>query len=228
MEYTMTQQINFDDFTENYSAQLKEQTKLFTSDDSYFAQYKINITKKISKNPARILEFGCGIGRNISFLRAAFPDADIFGSDISLQSLTIAREMNPRVQFFSEKELSSRDELFDLIFIAGVYHHISPMQRTNVTKLLYKRLTPEGQLMIFEHNPYNPITRKIVSSCPYDKGVILLAPRTLKNHVREAGFGFYRQGFCLFFPPWLPFLSKLDPYLKWLPLGGQYWIQAVK
>lgn len=224
----MTEQINFDDYTANYSAQLKEQTKLFTSDDAYFAQYKVNITKALTNTPARILEFGCGIGRNISFLKTAYPGAEIYGSDISLESLAVAREMNPQVQFIPEAELAGRNERFDLIFIAGVYHHIPCSERSSVTKQLYDRLAPGGELMIFEHNPYNPITRRIVSSCPYDKGVVLLSPKSLSQFIVDAGFSLFHRGYCLFFPPWLPYLSKLEPYLRWLPLGGQYWVRAIK
>ncbi len=224
----MTEEVNFDEFTETYNSLLKEQTKLFTSDDGYFAQYKINITKTISENPAKILEFGCGIGRNIPFLKEAYPNSTIFGTDISIESLDVAKKLNPQVQFVATSELPSCESHFDLIFVASVYHHIPCSQRANVTKLLYQSLAPGGQLIIFEHNPYNPVTRKIVSSCPFDKGVILLAPRTLKKYVREAGFDLYRQGFCLFFPPWLPLLNNIEPYLKWLPLGGQYWVHATK
>jgi SAM-dependent methyltransferase len=228
MEHIMTEQVNFDEFTETYNAHLKEQTKLFTSNDGYFAQYKIDITKSISANPATILEFGCGIGRNIPFLKKAFPRSNIIGTDISLESLAVAQKTNPEVQFIPTTELSSSNMRFDLIFVASVYHHIPYNQRANVTKLIYESLAKQGQVIIFEHNPYNPVTRKIVSACPYDEGVILLAPRTLKKYVREAGFDLYRQGYCLFFPPWLPKFNTIEPYLKWLPLGGQYWVHATK
>lgn len=224
----MNQQVNFDEFTDTYNAHLKEQTKLFTSNDGYFAQYKVDITKKIIANPLTILEFGCGIGRNVPFLKKAFPNSTIVGTDISLDSLAYAHKANPDVQFIPTAELSNSEMRFDLIFVASVYHHIPCNQRANVTKLLYNSLAPRGQLIIFEHNPYNPVTRKIVSNCPYDEGVVLLAPRTLKNFVREAGFELYRQGYCLFFPPWIPLMNAIEPYLKWLPMGGQYWVHATK
>ena len=35
-------------------------------------------------------------------------------------------------------------------------------------------LSEKGNIFITEHNPYNPVTRKIVSECAYDKDAILL------------------------------------------------------
>ena len=41
-------------------------------------------------------------------------------------------------------------------------------------------LKNDGQLIIFEHNPLNPITRKIVKECEYDEDAILLTPKKNK------------------------------------------------
>jgi Methyltransferase domain. len=75
--------VNFDDLAENYDDILKGQTHFFSKDDKYFARYKIEIVKNyINFKPNTILEFGCGIGRNIQFLREKFPDSKLFGTDI--------------------------------------------------------------------------------------------------------------------------------------------------
>jgi S-adenosylmethionine-diacylgycerolhomoserine-N-methlytransferase len=41
--------------------------------------------------PKRILEVGCGTGRNLNVLRSTFPDAEITGIDLSADMLAIAR-----------------------------------------------------------------------------------------------------------------------------------------
>lgn len=223
----MNNKVNFDDYSENYNQLLKEETGFFSDNEAYFAQYKVELVRqKITTPVSNILEYGCGIGRNIPFLQLAFPDATIVGSDISNASLDIARRNHQGVEFFQEHEQTHLTNTFDLIFVAGVFHHIPIAQRLTVANTLLHRLSPQGQLFVFEHNPYNPVTRRIVSNCPYDEDAVLLKPKELKQLLITAGFSVKQQGYCLFIPPKFSTLTCLENYLSWLPLGGQYWLQA--
>jgi trans-aconitate methyltransferase len=222
--------VDFDDYTEDYNKLLGARTQFFSSSDEYFARYKVDLVRHHMRHKAvgRVLEYGCGIGRNIPFLRAAFPDAAIVGSDISRGSLDIARRDNPGVEFVCE-EGNVADELgsFDLIFVAGVFHHVPIPQRMNVANTLFKRLAGNGALFVFEHNPLNPVTRRIVRDCPYDADAELLRLSRLRDILCQAGLRIECQAYCLFVPPRLAALSGLERRLGWLPLGGQYWVQAV-
>ncbi len=223
----MSNKVDFDDYTENYNQLLREGTSFFSSSEEYFARYKVDLVRKQVDTPVNsILEYGCGIGRNISFLQQAFPNAITMGSDISSASLEIARRDNKGVEFFREDENVELTNLFDLIFVAGVFHHIPVVQRAEVAKTLFKRLSPGGQLFVFEHNPFNPVTRRIVNNCPYDEDAVLLKPSELKNILCKAEFIVEHMAYCLFVPPSLSILAGLESRLGWLPLGGQYWIQA--
>lgn len=223
----MSNKVDFDDYTENYNQLLREGTGFFSSSEEYFARYKVNLVRKQVDTPVnRILEYGCGIGRNIPFLQQAFPDAVIMGSDISSASLDIARRDNTGVEFFREDENTESTNLFDVIFVAGVFHHIPIAQRAEVAKMLFNRLSPNGLLFVFEHNPYNPVTRRIVSNCPYDEDAILLKPTELQSLISEAALAVECKAYCLFVPPSLSILTWLENWLGWLPLGGQYWVQA--
>jgi 2-polyprenyl-3-methyl-5-hydroxy-6-metoxy-1,4-benzoquinol methylase len=117
---------------------------------------------------------------------------------------------------------------FDVIFVAGVFHHVPPPQRESVSKTLMDRLAPGGKVFVFEHNPYNPVTRRIVNTCPYDADAVLLKPAELKRTLKNAGMTLEKQAYCLFVPPSLPALRGLERHLGWLPLGGQYWVQACR
>lgn len=225
--HSMTNQVNFDDYTQNYNQLLREGTGFFSSNEEYFAKYKVDLIRKRINSPVyRLLEYGCGIGRNIPFLQEAFPSATIFGSDISGASLEIARQENINIEFLQENEHLEFTESFDLIFVAGVFHHIPVVQREQVIRTLYNRLSPGGQLFIFEHNPFNPITRRIVNNCPYDEDAILIKPSELTMMLREAEFIIDSKAYCLFVPPALSILSQIENKLGWLPLGGQYWVHA--
>jgi len=221
--------VDFDDYTENYNSLLRESTGFFSESEAYFARYKIDILRReVPGTARRLLEYGCGIGRNIPFLRAAFPDATITGSDISAASLEIAHKENPGVDFFVEQADTDAAEPYEVIFIAGVFHHIPVRERAAVMKTLFRRLSPGGTIIIFEHNPFNPVTRKIVNDCPYDRDAVLLKPSELKTLLTDAGLPVRRSSYCLFVPPSLSALLSLETKLGWLPLGGQYWVKATR
>jgi len=222
-------EVDFDNYTENYNRLLREGTGFFSESEAYFARYKVDILRReVPGTAKRLLEYGCGIGRNIPFLRAAFPDATIVGSDISAASLEIARKENPGVDFFIEQADVDVADPYELIFIAGVFHHIPVGERAAVMKTLFRRLSPGGTIVIFEHNPFNPVTRKIVNDCPYDRDAVLLRPSELKTLLVDAGLPVRGSAYCLFVPPSLSALLPLEAKLGWLPMGGQYWVKAVK
>jgi trans-aconitate methyltransferase len=219
--------IDFDNYTKDYDQMLRQQAGFFTKSETYFAQYKVQIVRERTlEEPQRILEFGCGIGGNIPFLREAFRSAEIMGSDVSAMSLEVARTKNPGIFFWQEGDLAAAQGDFDLIFVAGVLHHIPPSERVAVAKLLFSRLVPGGLVFVFEHNPYNPVTRRIVSNCPYDEDAVLLKPGELKDLLSQGGLKVEERKFSLFFPQWLKPALPLERYLGWLPLGGQYWVLA--
>jgi SAM-dependent methyltransferase len=225
----MTEKVDFDKYVGNYNSLLREGTSFFTADEEYFARYKIRIlAKQTGIKPKRILEYGCGIGRNIPYLREAFPAAEIEGSDISEVSLEIARKLNANIRFFAEQSAGELTEKFDLIFVAGVFHHIPIPLRATVMSRIFDRLAPGGELLVFEHNPYNPVTRRIVDSCPYDADAVLLRPAELRNLISDAGFVEPSSGYCLFVPPKLSVLHWMESALSWLPLGGQYWVHGLR
>jgi SAM-dependent methyltransferase len=227
--------VDFDNYVENYNELIRDATGSFTSDDLYFARYKADLTLRALPDgfrPRRVFEFGCGIGRNIPFLQERFPDAEVSGSDISAASIEQARKDFPDVAFFVEDRsnwLTSADlGTFDLIFVAGVYHHVPPADRADVTKAIAERMSPGARLIVFEHNPYNPVTRKIVADCPFDTDAVLLKPFELKRMLRKAGLDVTRREFTLFIPPRLKGLLFLEKFLSWMPLGGQYFVVSEK
>jgi SAM-dependent methyltransferase len=219
--------IDFDDYSSGYDELLRESTKQFTDDIEFFSRYKIDLVKERIKHPVRrVLEYGCGIGRNIPYLASAFPGAEIVGTDVSAASLEAASKMNPDARFKVEQgELDIGT--FDLIFVASVFHHIPLDQRIPAMATLFRRLAKQGELFVFEHNPYNPVTRRIVSTCPFDADAILLKPAELVALFDSAGIKPTGKSFCLFVPPKLSWLSPIERFLTWLPLGGQYWVQGV-
>ncbi len=217
--------VNFDDYAADYQQLLGNQLRFFDTLD-YFSEHKVKIlhSQKI-KNPKTILEYGCGIGRNLPFLQRFFPEASLYGCDISAKSLEKAAQENPSVNFFNHHETKSTLK-FDLILVAGVLHHIETHQRVQILQELEQLLNPEGELFIFEHNPYNFVTRNRVKHCEFDEDAILLKPKELRSLLQETSLKLHALHYTLFIPSFLKALRGLEPYLRYIPLGGQYYIHA--
>ena len=76
-------------------------------------------------------------------------------------------------------------------------------------------------MFVFEHNPYNPVTRRAVQQCPFDDDAILLSPREVRRLLAGAALSGVQQDYVLFFPRPLARLRPLEPWLKRCPLGAQ-------
>ena len=100
----------------------------------------------------------------------------------------------------------------------------------NILNECYRILKDSGVLYIFEHNPKNPFTRKIVKDCIFDKGVRLIKHKRLKKLVSNNNFKKISVNFTLFFPRFFLFnpLFIFEKILIKLPIGGQYYIRAKK
>jgi len=82
--------------------------------------------------------------------------------------------------------------------------------------------------MLYEHNPLNMLTVRAVNSCPFDENAILISANAMRNHFKSAGFIFPSVRYRVFFPRFLGLIRWMEDWLKWLPLGAQYYIVASK
>jgi len=227
----MNDKVDFDKHAEQYEKQLTDDLKFFGEESSYFAEYKVRVLKDdLDKCPERILEFGCGIGLNLQFLISYFKNSDITGCDISRRSIEIAGKRNPNAKFFriTDENVSKEKEKYDVIFISNVFHHIEPQLRADSISKIYSMLKPGGIVFFFEHNPYNPVTRRIVNNCVWDTDAILLKPSESLGLFKNAGFIIVSKKYTLYFPSFLKILRPVEKGLWFVPLGGQYYISARK
>jgi SAM-dependent methyltransferase len=214
--------VNFDEYADQYENLLQGQLAFFSKDRGYFSQYKVALAKEFSPvSPKRVLDFGCGIGLSLPFLVRYFPDAKVFATDLSKRSLEHVEQYFPEVTIHRDEALDGNS--YDIIFVSGVFHHVPRRQREIVMKRLEGLLTKGGRLFVFEHNPFNPVTRRMVATCPFDEDAELITYRNMKRLVGgSGGLQILAAGYCLFFPRSLSGLSPLEKFLRWLPAGGQY------
>jgi hypothetical protein len=85
---------------------------------------------------------------------------------------------------------------------------------------------PGGIVAIFEHNPWNPLTRKVVRDCEFDVGVELLSRRRTVELLSAAGLEVEEWRYIVFFPREGGGLRRVERSVARLPLGAQYYTAA--
>ena len=220
--------VDFDEYVDQYEGLLQNQLAFFSKDRGYFSEYKVALTSEYCATPpTRVLDFGCGIGLSLPFLARYFPAAQIFATDLSERSLAYVQEKFPEVTVQQDCDLDGNS--YDIIFVSGVFHHVPAQQREAVVERLTGLLASDGRLFVFEHNPFNPVTRRMVATCPFDEDAELIRFSDMKRLMTGSGkLQILEAGYCLFFPQSLSFLRPLEKLLSWLPLGGQHFVVGGK
>jgi len=225
----------FDKFADEYLKLHSQNIRVTGEKPEYFAEYKIRDLKRTSSElkdlPANILDFGTGVGNSVPFLTKYFKDTKIHCVDVSEKSLTLARNRFGSLAEFSlfdGEQLPYTNELFNIVLAACVFHHIPFKKQFHLIKEISRTLKHGGILMIYEHNPYNPLTRYAVKTCPFDENAVLLRKNEVKKLLENTGLQTIIEEYRVFFPKLLKILRPLEQYLKWLPLGGQYFVVAKK
>lgn len=221
--------MHFDRFAGDYKQVLDRSVSVSGEDSSYFAEYKARYLQRLlsPEFSGKTLDFGCGIGLLSGFLKKYLPTIQLDGFDVSQDSI---RNVDGRLLaqgiFTSDSSQLAGD--YRLIVVANVMHHIPPDQRQDVIRELADRLGSGGTLVIFEHNPANPVTQWIVEHCPFDDDAVLVAPAEIRGYVNNAKLTVKRRDYIVFLPHFLAWLRPLESWFSWLPLGAQYAMLAEK
>lgn len=226
----------FDRFADEYRQLHAGNIRASGESPEFFAEYKVADVARLVRNehansPGRILDFGAGVGGSVPYFRKHFPHADITCIDVSRKSLAIGRSRfhgDATFVHFDGRQTLLPDDHFDLVFISCVLHHVPSAAHPDVLRELRRVLKPSGRLIIYEHNPYNPLTVRAVNRCPFDANAVLIRARTLRERVQQAGFPVVDTRYRIFFPGWLRALRPLERWMTWLPMGAQYFVHARK
>lgn len=221
----------FDQYSKKYNSLVDEAVGVTGFDTGHFVTAKLEKLRKLfpglAHAPANFLDFGCGTGNLYEHFHDYFPAASYVGTDLSDEMVRQAQSKFPNSNaFFEIHSAGWKQSRFDIIFASCVFHHIPPPRHKKILKELSDLLTGRGKLILWEHNPLNPFTRWIVHQCPFDEDAVLIPPGKIKRMFREIPLARVQLLFTTFFPNSLRFLIPLEPFLEWLPLGGQYLIMG--
>jgi len=222
--------MDFNDTKEIYRSTVNRAVAFVGKDLDFFTAVKADFVRRAIRERLptvtrpRVLDVGCGHGL-IHPMLAAY---DLVAVDVATEVLRLARAANPTVRYaaYDGRTLPFRQGAFDVAIALCVMHHLLPAQWVPFLDEMRKMLNKGGIIVIFEHNPFNPLTRYVVANNEIDADACLLTDSTLRQHLRRAGFNRISTRHILFTPIAAPVFRWLDRFLWWCPFGAQYYTTA--
>lgn len=169
-----------------------------------------------------LLDVGCGIGNYHSFLTPVV--GTVSGVDVSSACIAKAKERNPAVSYsvYGGDRLPYQDGQFDVAFCVCVIHHVPPDRWQQFVDEMRRVTRAGGLIVVYEHNPTHPLTRKVVRDCEFDRDAVLLTMAQSRGLLEGAGCASVTTSSILTLPPIVEFVEKLDVFFAKLPFGSQY------
>ena len=237
----MTVPQEFDQHKETYRSDIDKAVAFSGQSHDFFtrvkAEYLIDLLRVLEKDrntrspdalPLEVLDVGCGHGHIHPYLIQSAMRMKLSAIDVAATVVEEARLMNPTVDYRSYEgdRLPYDDSSFDAAYTIAVMHHVPPPQWPAFLKEMRRVVRPGGLIVIFEHNPINPLTQWIVRTCPIDDNAVLLGSRRLWKLVAQTHFTEIESRYILFTPLDGPRYRAFDKMIGWLPLGAQYYVSA--
>ncbi len=172
------------------------------------------------------LDIGCGPGETDRFLNGRV--GRLAGVDVVPGMVERAQERNPWAEYrgyHAGQPIPYEDGSFDVCFAICVLHHVPQEQRPSLVREMTRLCRAGGLVLLFEHNPLNPLTRRAVRGCEFDRDAQLLRQREAAGLLNDAGLDAHRR-YIEFFPRESALLRRIEAGLGWLPLGAQYVVFA--
>ena len=226
----MNNRSEFDAYGNNYSETVNRSISFSGLKVDFFAKAKASrfldlLSKKVGDpKQLSILDVGCGVGTYHPLLKDKV--GKITGIDLSEESLKEGRAKNPSVEYLRYDGLTMPfpDESFDASFAICVMHHVPPEQWSGFSKEMRRVTRRGGLVVVFEHNPFNPLTLRAVNNCPFDANAVLLAKSKTEVYLKEAGLCNVSGRYILSIPSIGGIPRKLDDLLGTMPTGAQYFV----
>lgn len=219
----------FDAYRASYSDTVNDALLIPGLKVDYFTKVKAEYLKDIVEAELgdhakqRVLDVGCGVGNYHRLLQGTF--AKLVGIDVSEQSVEQAKITNKDVEYdvYDGGRLPYEDGSFDVAYTICVMHHVPTSQWGNFAREMFRVLRGGGIGLVFEHNPSNPLTMRVVNRCPFDRDAVLLKPAKTRSLLEGAGFANVSTRSIIN----IPSIGKLTRFidrsvLGHMPFGAQY------
>jgi SAM-dependent methyltransferase len=222
----------YDRHRDRYAADLDAAVRFSGKDHSFFTRRKAEELLRLAERhvgPAAglsALDVGSGIGLTDAYLTGRF--ASLTGVDVAQGVLERAAERNPDAEYsvYDGKRLPFADASFDVTFTVCVVQVLPPERRAAFIAELQRVTAARGIVVVFEHNPYNPLTRLAVRRFSLGHDARMLPARKVANLFREAGCEVLESAHILVVPSDSGPAQRLERSLQRLPVGAQYAVAA--
>src|SRR4051794_36616343 len=197
---------NFDAWKDSYRDELEKVIAFSGQDADYFTELKADafaelVGRRVA-DPASLsmLDVGCGVGVTDRYLIGRF--GRVHGVDIFDGVLERAAAANPAAEYrlYDGRTLPYDDGSFDAALAICVVHHVPPADWQPFAAEMARVLRPGGIAAIFEHNPFNPVTRRVVANCVFDEEAVLLRRRIAMGLLSGAGLRPAESRYIAFLP----------------------------
>jgi SAM-dependent methyltransferase len=175
------------------------------------------------------LDIGCGPGETDRLLEGHV--RSLTGVDALAGMIEVAVQRNPWAEYRAvdaDAAWPFATASFDVSFAICVLHHVDVRERGRLVAEAARVTRPGGTVVIFEHNPWNPLTRRVVAGCEFDREAVLLRRRESERLLRDAGLERVDGAYIIWFPRESPLLQRIERVLESVPLGAQYWVSAIR
>jgi SAM-dependent methyltransferase len=224
--------MQFDEYADTYADDVQRAIAFGGQELEFYTRRKVDhlldVTRRLVGNPQQcsMLDVGCGIGQTDALLAPHV--GALHGVDVATESIEHARRTNATVTYrsYDGVTLPYADASVDVAFAICVAHHVEPPARPAFVSELRRVVRPAGLVVLFEHNPYNPLTRRVVRNCPFDEGVVLLSRRTSHGLLVAGGLTPVEARYIIFTPVDNRAITRCENRLGWLPLGAQHYVAA--
>jgi SAM-dependent methyltransferase len=220
--------IDFDDYAADYRLAVERSTSFSGKGLDFFTTVKVRLLLElISRHVGGpegcvLLDVGCGTGVTDELILPHV--GGLVGVDTSEEMVVRASVRNPpgRYQAYGGSLLPFDDGCFDVVFAICVLHHVPPEGWDGLIADML-RVTREGGLAcVLEHNPFNPLTRRAVGNCDFDRDAVLLTMRRTVAAFIRGGATIEARRYYLFTPFEGRPVASVERLLRRVPLGGQY------
>ncbi|MES5928079.1 class I SAM-dependent methyltransferase [Bacillus cereus group sp. MG9] len=136
-------------FWDNFYSNREKGVPFFTNKPD---ENLVNYFDKELLNPGKVLELGCGPGRNAIYFaeKGCLVDAVDLSQESIQWATERAKEKNVHVNFIYNNifDLQIEEGTYDIVYDSGCFHHIAPHRRMNYINLVKKALKPGGYFAI--------------------------------------------------------------------------------
>ena len=221
-------QAEFDQHAKQYENSVDQSVSFTGRDSAFFARRKVEILEDIvrpglgSLQGLTLLDVGCGTGTTDRYLAPRV--RSLHGVDISEEMLAKAEQNVPKGSYshYDGRNLPFDVGTFDVAVAICVLHHVPVPMRRELISDMVRVVRPGGVVAIFEHNPFNPLTRHAVNTCELDEDAVLLPARESVELLKTAADVEPGCRYYLFSPLGGAVGCSVDRHFRNLPLGGQY------